>query len=92
MSGQGRAYWERVAWQVREGRGEGVPESAALGVVAWLYFGTGGGDTDNRAKLLLDAVAVGLGIDDEGFGRVYLEKRRDLEWPRAEVLVWWRRN
>ena len=91
LTKRGRGYWEQVAWQVRGEGGAGVPDGAALGVVAWLYFGRCGGDTDNRAKLLLDAVAVGLGIDDERFGRVYLERRRDLERPRAEVLVWWNR-
>lgn len=90
LTNGGRAYRDGVAWQVRGERGSGVPEEAALGVVAWLYFGGGGGDTDNRAMLLLDAVAMGLGIDDGRFHRVYLERRRDVGWPRAEVLVWWR--
>lgn len=87
LSDAARRYLIDTAWSVKA-LGEAVPAEGRLCLLVRIE-GEFKGDGDNRLKLLADAVAMGLDIDDRRFRRHTVECAGGEASPRCWVTVWW---
>jgi Holliday junction resolvase RusA-like endonuclease len=63
-------------------------DDARLGIICRVWFKTDRRDLDNSQKLVQDAIATALGIDDRQVDYIEIHRMSlDLQHPRCEVEV-----
>lgn len=80
------AYYAFVAWAMGLARNN-APVTPPLRIVCHVYGVRG--DADNYAKLLLDGLKAGIGIDDSEFRSVTIDATaKGLKAPKAVIEVY----
>lgn len=82
------ATWQdEVAWRVRQARPSNWMPGRRIRIAIRWWMNRPGRDADNPQKLLLDGIAHGLGIDDQGFLPCVRSNEVDRANPRTIVLI-----
>lgn len=86
------AWKEQVAWQARQVMGNSPPMKGELLVGLKFYkkispTNRSFGDADNLAKAVLDALNGVCYYDDSQIVSIFVEKFRDDEKPRCEIVI-----
>lgn len=84
----GVSMWQDgVAWQVKAARPSGWKPARRTRIEIEWWTERAGRDADGPMKALLDAIAKGLGCDDQGFLPAVLSCEKDAKNPRTVIRV-----
>jgi Holliday junction resolvase RusA-like endonuclease len=80
-------WQDATAWQVKAARPSRWEPGRRVRIKIAVWFNRAGRDADDILKSLLDAIAVGLGVNDSIFLPAFESSEVDRANPRVEVEI-----